>query len=609
MNSTCYEFRGYRLDARQRQLRDHRGQLVELPSRAFDTLLYLLEHHGQDIGKDRLMAAVWPDSVVEENNLSQAISALRRALGDQRTAPRFVMTLPGRGYRFIAEVSTCSDEATPRDQTGNARRNRARAAVVALVALALATLALVLAPGRSVPPPPAANSLAVLPFTPLLPDEADPALELGMADALIAHVSVLPGIAVRPVSAVRRFAAVDRDPLEAGRELGVEIVLAGSIHKAGDRVRATARLLRATDGHSLWAGRFEAPMSGIFDLQDEIGNAVLASLAARLGTRPPDSAVPRATASPAAYQWYLNGVYNRQRHDLESAAANFSAAVREDPHYAVAWSALSSMLAAQAVFNLQPPDAVFPQAREAAQRAIELDDSLADANGALGHVLVMYERKYAEGEAFYRKARELDPSAGLIRLWTSINYLHLGRGQEALEEARRAQALEPGTLPFAANVAMVLYYNRDYDAAIVELERVLSLHPGFDHARSLLGRALLQRGDPGAALTHFAARVHPTPGSFGDPGRAYAAMGRPADALREIGFLEAKGREGFGTAYDIASVHALLGDVPKACAALSEALGDRSMAIGFLRVDPDFDELRDHSCFSKVAARLYAEFG
>src|SRR5690606_26058357 len=172
----------------------------------------------------------------------------------------------------------------------------------ASVALVLAALALALAPGKGVAPPPAANSLAVLPFTPLLPDEADPALELGMADALIAHVSVLPGIVVRPVSSVRRFAAVDRDPLAAGRELGVEIVLAGSIHKAGDRVRATARLLRVADGHSLWAGRFDAQISGIFDMQDEIGHAVLASLADRLGTRPPDSAVPRATSSAAAYQ-------------------------------------------------------------------------------------------------------------------------------------------------------------------------------------------------------------------------------------------------------------------------------------------------------------------
>ncbi len=224
-------------------------------------------------------------------------------------------------------------------------------------------------------------------------------------------------------------------------------------------------------------------------------------------------------------------------------------------------------------------------------------------------MLVQYERKYAEGEALYREARELDPSAGLIRLLTSINYLHLGLGQEALEEARRAQELEPGTLPFAVNVGMVHYYQRDYDAAIAEFERVLSLDPRFDHARSLLGRALLQRGDPGAALAHFAARVRPTLGSFGDPGRAYAVMGRRADALEEIEFLKAKGQEGFGTAYDIASVHALLGDVPEACAALSDALDDHSMAIGFLRVDPDFDRLRDHSCFSAVMARLYRDPG
>jgi DNA-binding winged helix-turn-helix (wHTH) protein/TolB-like protein/Tfp pilus assembly protein PilF len=611
MGSTrSYEFLGYQVDALQRQLRDPEGQVIELPARAFDTLIYLLDHRGEDVGKDRLLSAVWPDSIVEENSLSQAISVLRRALGDQRAAPRFIMTLPGRGYRFIAEASVSTEPLPARHLPGESNKGRVvRASLVALAMVAAAILAYALNRGANAPSPPtlSANSLAVLPFTSLLPGHGDPALELGMADALIAHVGALPGLVVRPVSLVRRYAMPDQDPLSAGNELGVGAVLVGSIHQDGEMVRVTSRLLDVSDGQSLWAGRYEAPVSGIFDLQDEIGNAILATLARRLGIEPPAPSRPRATTNPVAYQWYLNGVYNRQRHDLETAAANFSAAVQEDPEYALAWAALSSMLVAQAVFNLQPPDAVYPRAQEAARRAVELDAALADARGALGHVLVMYQRQYDAGEALYREARELDPGAGLIRLWTSINYLHLGRIEDALEEARRAQALEPGTLPFAANVAMVLYYRRDHDAAVAELERILALHPGFDHARSLLGRALLQQGDAAAALAHFHARRHPSPGSFGDVGRAYAAMGRRAEAYAEIEFIRTKAAEGFAVAHEVASIHVLLDEFPQACAALSEALEEHSMSIGLLGVDPVFDRLRDRPCYEDITRRLYED--
>jgi DNA-binding winged helix-turn-helix (wHTH) protein/TolB-like protein/Tfp pilus assembly protein PilF len=611
MSSTrSYKFLGYQADMLQRQLRDPEGRVVELSARAFDTLVYLLEHPGEDLGKDRLMAAVWPDSIVEENSLSQAISGLRRALGDQRTAPRFVMTVPGRGYRFIAEVSVSTDARPGGHAPGEGRRSwtwPAKVSFALAAGLASVLLAYALTRGTpdSLPPAPPTNTLAVLPFTSLLPGHADPALELGMADALIAHIGALPGLVVRPVSVVRRFATPDQDPLGAGIELGVGTVLVGSIYKDGEVVRVTSRLLDVHDGQSLWAGRYEVPISAIFELQDEMGNAILATLAEKLGTEPASPARPRATTNPVAYQSYLNGVYNRQRHDLAAAAADFSAAVQEDPEYALAWAALSSMLAAQAAFNLQPPEAVFPQARDAALRGVELDGSLADAKAALGHVLMMYDRQYADGETLFREARELNPDAGLIRLWTSINYLHLGRTEEALEEARRAQSLEPGTLPFAANVAMVLYYNRAYDAAMAELERVLALHPGFDHARSLLGRVLLQQGDVAGALAHFEARRNPSPGSFGDIGRAYAATGRRAEAYAEIDFLRTKAADGYGVAYEVASVHVLLGEFPQACAALSEALHDRSMGLGFLGVDPVFDRLRDHPCYEGITRQLY----
>jgi DNA-binding winged helix-turn-helix (wHTH) protein/TolB-like protein/Flp pilus assembly protein TadD len=599
-----YQFQGFRLDVLQRQLRDPQGHVVELPTRAFDTLVYLLQHHGEDVSKERLMQAVWPGTVVEENNLSQAITVLRRAFGDKRTAPRFLMTVPGRGYRFIAELSESAAAATAEAGSSAAPLARRPRAVVWLASLAvLVAAALAVRALWPAAPPDAADSLAVLPFTPLVVQQGDPALELGMAETLITHISTLPGVAVRPIGAVRRYATPEQDPHAAGRELGVAIVLAGSIQTRGDRIRVASRLIRIADGRTLWSERFDARMSTIFDVQDAIAEAVMSTLADQLGAAPPEHSLPRATENPEAYRWYLSGVYNRQRHALPAAAANFRAATAEDPHYAQAWSSLSAMLAAMGVFNMQPPDAVYPEAKAAARRALEINSGLAEAHAALGHVLVQYEARFAEGESLYKTARELDPGNGLIRLWTSINFLHLGRGAEALEQARLAQALEPGTLPFAAQVAMVLYHTRAYDDAVAELQRLLQLQPQFDHARSLLGRALLAQGEYDAALGHFQARRSPSPGSFGDIGRAYAAMGKRSDAYAEIDELRRRGRDGFAVSYDIASIHAMLGEVPEACAALLDATRERSMSIGLLPLDPAFDRLRDAPCYQHVAVQ------
>lgn len=598
-----YEFHGFRVDLQQRQLWDPHGQPVDLPARAFDTLVYLLEHHGRDVRKDDLLRAVWPDTVVEENNLNQCISALRRAFGDRRNAPRFVRTIPGRGYRFIAELG-------PPSELGDLHpapplRPRGRYMGIGIAALGAAALALAaVSTWRERAPATAGAPLAtvaVLPFTPLAAEQGSPAMELGMAETLIGRISALPGIVVLPVGAVRRYAVPEQDPLLAGRDLGADAVLAASIQTDADRIRVVARLLRVTDGQSLWSGRFDSEFSSIFDVQDTIAEMVMETLAGELGATAPPKRRARATQNAEAYRWYLDGVYNRQRHDLRAAAESFRAAVAADPGYAIAWSALSAMLGALGAFHMEPAAEVFPEARAAALRAIELDPGLADAHGALGHVLVEYEARYVEGDALYRKARELDPDSALIRLWTSINYLYLGRDSEALEQARIAQALEPGTLPYAVNVGMVLYYAGMYEEAVVELRRVLALAPAFDHAHSVLGRALLELGEFETALEHFRARRGPTPTSLADLGRAHAKRGRYDEAQAEIARLRQLGREGFDVAFDIAAVYALLGDTERACAELAAALHVSSITWGLLRLDPAFAALRAEPCFEPIA--------
>jgi DNA-binding winged helix-turn-helix (wHTH) protein/TolB-like protein/Tfp pilus assembly protein PilF len=613
--SQSYEFDGFRIDVTRRRLLNRAGEVVELPARAFDTLLYLVEHRGEDLSKDRLMKAVWPHAVVEENNLNQAISALRRAFGDTLAEPRYLMTVRGRGYRFIAAITTESLEqtstaASPEAAAAPQRRLTSRRAwLLGLAAVALALSALVLwkAPVRGGAGP-ALNSIAVLPFEPLVQEQNDPALQLGMADTLIAQISTLPGVTVSPLSAVRRYAAAERDPLQAGVELRVAAVLVGTIQTRDQRIRVTSRLLRVSDGRSLWTGQFDEAIGDIFGVQDSISARVMETLARALGAEPPTTALPRPTESLEAFHLYAAGLYNlnpRNQAGVTKAIQDFEAALRADPEYVRAWSALANTLVVQGVFGMQPPRAVYPRAREAALKAMELDPRSAEAHHALGHVLMQYERSYLEADEHYRTSVELNGNDANAYMRLAINHAHLGRLEDALAEMRHARDLEPTTLVFSTNVGMLHYYARNYEEAIVELRRVIELQPDSDHAHRILGRVLLQQGDIAGALEQFSSRTYATPGSFGDLGRAYAAARRVTQAHAEIDKLHQLGSQGFGVSYDVATIYAALNETGPACDALTRALDDYSQMLGYLQVDPAIDPLRGEPCYADVYRRLY----
>jgi DNA-binding winged helix-turn-helix (wHTH) protein/TolB-like protein/Flp pilus assembly protein TadD len=609
--SQCdYLFSGFRVDIAGRRLLDSRGNRVDIPPRAFDVLLYLIEQRGEDVSKDRLLAAAWPGMVVEDNNLNQAITALRRAFADQRNEPRFIMTLPGRGYRFVAPVSEAGPAPVPAPATTQPAGQSRRYLAWFLAAVVVAAGFILFSHRNPAPPAEVAiDSLAVIPFRPLLREQSNPPLELGMVDALIGQIGALPGITVRPLSTVAGFTDPNQDPLEIGRKLGVAAVLEGTLQKEGDRLRVSARLLRVSDGRSLWSGSFDERMTGIFEVQDGIADLVMQTLAGKLGA-PAARPGARPTLNLEAYQLYVSGLFNLMRRDIDGSGAaieDFRAAIRQDPSYALAWARISNVRSMQSAFGILPAAAALPEARIAAQRAIELDSELALAQASMGQVLVQFDRNFAAGEQYYARARRLDPNAGIIHLWSSINYLCLGRVDDALAAARRAQEVEPGNLSFTANVGRVLYYARRYeDAAAIE-RRLLQLVPTFDDAHSILARALLKQGKVAEALEQFTARTKPSPGSFGDLGRAYAIAGRKADAHAQVSALRERAQAGFGMAYDIASIHALLGEVAPACTALRQALSDHSQLIGMLRLDPDFDALRGESCVQDVERELYAQ--
>ena len=580
-----YEFEGFTLDAMRRQLRDGQGQLVEVPARAFDTLLFLIEQRSALVPKERLMQAIWPKSVVEENNLSQAISSLRRVLRDERAEPRFVVTVPGRGYRFIAAVKEVTEPA----QSTRAQAPPSHASSSTLRG--------------------GLDSVAVLPFKSLLPGQANPALELGMADTLIGELSTLPHLRVSPLGTVRRYTTLDQDPIKAGTELGVAAVLDGSIQTQAERLRVSARLLRVQDGQSLWAGRFDETVSDVFAIQDSIAARVIEALRPTLSDRPGATST-RQTQSLSAYQFYIGGLFNQLRRDVDGlpeAVRNFEAAIKADPQYVRAWAGLSVSLAVQAVFGTQPPMRVFPRAKEAALHALALDPHSPEALGAFGHVLAQYESKFSEAQRYYLRARERDADSAQLQLWIAINEAHQGRIDRAIVEIQRAIDIEPRTLACSAILGMLHYYGRSFDEAIDRLQHLIDIAPQFDQARTFLGKAWLQKGDAQRALDQFNARVSTAPGSFADLGCAYAHAGRLPEARAQLAQLGRLREQGFGVEYDLAALHVALGDVAEAGRCLERALEDHSQLIGFLRVDPALDPLRNEPVYPRVLQRLYGE--
>ncbi|MGH9937967.1 MAG: winged helix-turn-helix domain-containing protein, partial [Blastocatellia bacterium] len=403
-----YEFGPFRIDPSQRAL-FREGRLVALPPKIFETLLALVERSGQIVEKDKLIKEVWPETIVEENNLTQYISALRKTLGDGRHEHRYIQTIPRRGYRFAAEVREVRDEAAEliiRDQTTLSlkiseeteeieqertargteaagsfawRQNLRRTIpVVTTLALALAGVIFWIAiktkpADTGVGQTPFRGSIAVLPFKALDASERDEYLGLGMADTLITKLSNIGQIKVRPTSAIRKYAGQEQDALAAGREQKVDAVLEGSIHRLSDKMRVTVRLLSVRDGSPLWAYKSDKARTDLFELQDSIAEEVAGALMLKLSGREKERLTKRHTESIEAYQVYLKGRYfwnKRTPHDLQKAVEHFQQAITIDPNYALGYAGLADCY----VFLMEGA-----KRDEALRKALELDDTLVEA--------------------------------------------------------------------------------------------------------------------------------------------------------------------------------------------------------------------------------------
>src|SRR5690242_2464608 len=464
-----YEFEDFRVDSGRRLFLGRDGRPIPLTPKAFDTLSYLVQHPHVVLGKETLMKAIWPDTVVEENNLNQCISALRRALGEKRAEHRYIVTAPGQGYRFVAPV-------TKRKPPG-------------------------IASGAEQIP-----SIAVLPFQPLARNNRDESLEMGMADTLIARLSGIRDIVVRPMSSVRTYADSNLDSLAAGRALGVDSVLEGSLQHQANRVRVTVRLLNVSNGKSLWAGTFDEEMTDIFALQDAISGQVVQALSLELSKEDETRLVKHHTQNPRAYQLYLKGRYywwKNSPEEYKKSRDYFHRAVEEDPSYALGYCGLNSFYGFGAAWGIVRPDEGWPKAEWAVTKALELDDQLAEAHLDLAALKMVYYLDWAGTEREAKRAIDLSPGFDEIHYAYSFFLVVMRRFREALAEGKRALACNPFSLRIRQHLGYALYCAHSYDEAIQQYRKALELDPNDASVHEALGDAHERNGEYREAVEHW----------------------------------------------------------------------------------------------------------
>lgn len=569
-----YEFGDFRLDPEGRQLSRLDGTWVPLTPRVFDTLLCLVENPDKVILKERLMAVVWPDSIVEENNLTQNISTLRRLLDDSPQSHRFIVTVPGHGYRWSAPVETATGKAS---------------------------LPVPASPHRTI---------AVLPFKPLVAESSDPSLEMGMADTLIARLSRLREIVVRPLGAVRRYASLEQEPLVAGRELGVESVLEGSIQKRGAQLRVNVRLIKVANGESLWAGTFDERFRNIFSVQNAIAERVVSALALQLSGEEKQRLTKLDTENAEAYRSYLKGRYywwKTTPEEFRKCRDYFQRAVDADPCYALGYCGLNAFFGYGSAWGMLPPEEGWPRAIKAAEKALELDESLAQVHSDIGAHWMVFHHDWSAAEQEIRQAIELNSRGEEAPYLYSFFLITRGRFEEAIAQAHHALELDPLLLRLHQHLGFTLYHARRFPEAIERLRQTLRLDSDIASLHELLGDALEQEGHDEEAISEWQKAMQLSGDE--DLAELLSSSYRKQDfaaALRAVArkklerLQQRQARGEYIPAIEFARVYLRLDNREKTFAALAQAGAERNVFALLLKSDPLYDRLRKDHRFTSI---------
>lgn len=585
---------------------------MPLTPKAFDTLVLLLEGDGRLVTKEELMEVLWPGTFVTESNLTQTVFLVRKALGETRDQ-RYIVTVTGRGYRFAESVKPST---APRAAAANpvSPTSRIRWPIVAAVGLVLIVTAAGFVWRSSVKPSNVPSGgrlmLAVLPFENLTGDPGEEYLCDGMTEEMIAQVGRLDParLAVIARTSVMRYKDGATNLSEIGRALGVQYVLTGSVRRDADRLRITAQLIAVKDLTPLWSQQYDRPRTNLLTVQSEIAQHIANEIQIQLGTR--QTQVTELSARDyEVYDLYLQGRYfwnKRTTEGFKQAVQFFEAAVAKDPNYSRAYAGLADAYALIASYGIARPSEVVPKARAAAERAIQLDEGLAEAHTSLALITENHDWDWATAERQFRRAIELNPNYSTAHHWYAEYLGFQGRFDEALAEIERARQLDPLSLIIAADRGAILYFARQYDQAIEQFRAVLDIEPTFSRA-TLIIPAYAAKGLFDEALDSIEKRRrwHEDPWPWAWAAHVHARAGRPAEALQAFNKMQELNRRDMQDPVPLlTTAYAGMERRDEFFALLEKAVLERSPLVVTLKVDPVYDALRGDPRFAELLRRV-----
>ena len=627
-----YEFGPFRVDPDKRLLlRDNRP--MPLQPKAFETLLVLVQHSETVVLKDDLMKSVWPDTFVEESNLAQNIFVLRKTLGDAAGEHRYIVTVPGRGYRFTEKVRlvpeeddillarrsitrvAIDEETSPKPKSALRRGERGLRSISALMGIVAVLFAGYWAWRHSHTQNPVNSGrvmLAVLPFQNLTGDPEQEYFADGMTEEMITQLGCLRpdqlGVIAR--TSVMGYKHGDKRLDQIGRELSVQYVLEGSFRRAGDRLRVTVQLIQVKDQSHLWARDYDRGPQDILTVQDDVSIAVAQEIQLRLTPQQQTDLARGRTVDPDAYEAYLKGRYfwnKRTEGGFRKSIEYFNQAIAKHPNYAQAYAGLADAYVLLSGYGFVAPGDAMPKAKAAAQKALAIDDQLADAYTSLGMISLQYEWNWTEEEKDFKRAIELDPNYSVAHHYYGDGYLPLvGKIDEAIAELRKAHELDPLSPIIATDLAKRLCDAHRYDEGVALFQKTLDVDPDFVQAHHYLAQAYEHMGRYPEAVAEVEKIKSWDDLTFavGQLGHIYALQGRRQEALEIADKLRRRSAQQYTDPFYLIKIYAALGEKDLALVWLQKGYEQHSVAMLGLRHDPDYDPLRPDPRFQDLIRRV-----
>jgi TolB-like protein/DNA-binding winged helix-turn-helix (wHTH) protein/Flp pilus assembly protein TadD len=613
------------------------GLRIRVQQQPMKLLEILLEHPGEVVTREELRSRVWPSESFGDFDqaLNIAIGKLRIALGDSAESPRFIETLPKRGYRFIADVSVVDTDGRPKRQEpvagdppatdpgpkiqgiGLAVAPQRRllptrwiiAALALVVIVSLAILSVWVFRSRA-PAPTGIRSIAVLPLENLSGDASQNYFADGMTDELITDLAQISALRVISRTSVMVYKGARKPLPQIARELNVDAVVEGTVLRSGDQVRITAQLIEASTDKHLWSQSYEGELRDTLALQNRVASAIADQI--RINLTPQEQAALKnvKVVNPEAYESYLKGRYfwNKRTADgLKVALAYFKQAVEEDPKYAQAYSGLADTYALLGdwQYAVMTPKKAFPKAKAAAIKALELDSTLGEAHNSLAFVLDGFDWDFDAAGKEFQRAIELNPGYATAHHWYAWHLSLLGRYDEAIAEMRKAENLDPLSLIINADLAELLVLAHSDDESIRQSAKTIEMDPNFALAHNQLAQAYLQKQMYDEAVAELKTAVQLSGGSpafIANLARAYVASGKRNEAVKLLGDLKKRSNPGYSNASEIAVIYVSLGDTDQAMNWLEKGYDERFNPGVLLR--PGFDPLRSDPRFQSLVHRI-----